>query len=261
MRSCSSRKRRRCRAFTLVELLVVIGIIAVLVALLLPSLNKARRHARGIACAANMRQLVTATIMYANENRQYFPCYDETSGPNVVPGSHWSELLAPYVQGSRDVWVDPERIDFRNEPYDWPTVTAFDNIHYNVIGFYFNFAYVNFSKTNPTICKFTKFDKLRPADKYLIMHCSNRGGLAGPGIWGDYLVAEGQVPTDLSLGFADGHVSRVSPKLIMAWTKAKGDYAQEYPPGSKPYDADWWTIPWYPKQYPWHYNNAVPTSW
>jgi prepilin-type N-terminal cleavage/methylation domain-containing protein len=63
------------RAFTLVELLVVIGIIAVLIAILLPSLSAARRQSTLVACAAQMRDLVTATHAYAAENRGAVPEY------------------------------------------------------------------------------------------------------------------------------------------------------------------------------------------
>lgn len=60
-------------AFTLVELLVVIGIIALLISLLLPALAAAKRSARSAVCSSNLRQLATAALAYANDNRGYYP--------------------------------------------------------------------------------------------------------------------------------------------------------------------------------------------
>jgi type II secretory pathway pseudopilin PulG len=63
--------RRRAAAFTLVELLVVIGIIAVLIALLLPALRKARQAAINTQCASQLRQLATACELYLGDRRVY----------------------------------------------------------------------------------------------------------------------------------------------------------------------------------------------
>ncbi len=67
---CAKKKRG---AFTLVELLVVIGIIALLIAILLPSLNNARDHAIRIKCLAQLRQLGTMTFIYAANNKGHIP--------------------------------------------------------------------------------------------------------------------------------------------------------------------------------------------
>jgi prepilin-type N-terminal cleavage/methylation domain-containing protein/prepilin-type processing-associated H-X9-DG protein len=64
---------RHRRAFTLVELLVVIGIIALLISILLPALNRAREQANLIACSSNLRQIGTLVQLYAAENHGYFP--------------------------------------------------------------------------------------------------------------------------------------------------------------------------------------------
>src|SRR5688572_26417446 len=80
---------RRIRGFTLVELLVVIGIIAILIAILLPALQKARSAANTVVCSSNLRQLSTCMLMYMTD-------YKGKLMPHWTKGPMWQYQLKPY---------------------------------------------------------------------------------------------------------------------------------------------------------------------
>src|SRR5690242_11985151 len=87
---------RKARGFTLVELLVVIGIIALLISILMPALSNARRSANGVKCLSNLRQIGVAVQMYAGDYKGTIPVCRVDQG-NPLRSYYWMDLLAPYA--------------------------------------------------------------------------------------------------------------------------------------------------------------------
>ncbi len=117
MRASQSRSKNPSRGFTLIELLVVIAIIALLIGILLPALGRAREAGRDTQCRSQMRQLVTALVLYANDFKGRFPpvldqapdpetgkismiWYDETRIGNYLPQIDRSNLLPSNVKNN-----------------------------------------------------------------------------------------------------------------------------------------------------------------
>jgi len=136
MRRLSLLSRGRTTAgFTLVELLTVIAILAVLFAVLLGALARARRSANSVSCASNLRQWGMATEMYANVNFGVLPRRGQGVGPTfqIARPADWFNALPPTVNlkaymdmvsagqiprppGS-SIWLCPEASDFTGQYY------------------------------------------------------------------------------------------------------------------------------------------------
>jgi prepilin-type N-terminal cleavage/methylation domain-containing protein/prepilin-type processing-associated H-X9-DG protein len=106
----------RNKAFTLIELLIVIAVIALVMAILMPAMAKARQQGKSVLCSSNLRQMSFAAAMYANENDEYFPMalinevtrnsrrmcawdFTTVSGQNAVePGLLWQGEMIEKIQ-------------------------------------------------------------------------------------------------------------------------------------------------------------------
>ena len=102
-------KRKTTCRFTLIELLVVITIIALLAAMLLPALNKAKERAHETACLNNLSSVGKAMLIYADDNKEYLPPYRDNGNPE-----HWWNssgdvgLLFPYLHHTATIGLRAE---------------------------------------------------------------------------------------------------------------------------------------------------------
>jgi len=170
--------RGRYGAFSLIELLVVLGVIAVLMATLLPVLGKARKQGRSVVCLHNVRRLALSGVMYAQANEAFPPhrmkrksffdtdnfvnkygrdrprwpwFFDEGIGPVIDP--------APWVKQPGDVFTDAETMLMTNDNFICP---SFRHAEYNVYdirnGSYgYNYQYLGNARDRPDLGKFQHF--------------------------------------------------------------------------------------------------------
>jgi prepilin-type N-terminal cleavage/methylation domain-containing protein/prepilin-type processing-associated H-X9-DG protein len=161
--SLRSLRRRRRDGFTLVELMVVIGIILILISILVPVVSRARQQAKATTCLANLRSLGQAFIGYVNTNR-HAPIYqDQGAGPTgtTVERLSWEGAIAT-IASNRNVRLCPEALEPSGDYYGnvsqaygdpHRTVSSSvgtDNVSYGSYGFNGFLYYLDPNQPNPT---------------------------------------------------------------------------------------------------------------
>ncbi|MFH1881341.1 MAG: type II secretion system protein [Planctomycetota bacterium] len=116
--------------FTLIELLVVIAIIALLMAILMPALQRVKKQAEGVTCQSNLRQWGTIFAMYTDDNEGYFP--ERKSGGDAY--GRWMDSMREYYITAEDIRLCPVAKKIANpdmiQGIDWwgSTFTSWGNI-------------------------------------------------------------------------------------------------------------------------------------
>ena len=137
------------RAFTLIELLVVISIIALLIALLLPTLSHAREAANNVSCMANQKQISLGIVVYAEDHDGNLP-------PGWADNWYWPYHLLPWMGGANEAF----ECKAKATPYEtYNTYCANGGYRHG-----FDFQWVGANAAGPT-----DMNKVKRLDKYLLI--------------------------------------------------------------------------------------------
>jgi prepilin-type N-terminal cleavage/methylation domain-containing protein/prepilin-type processing-associated H-X9-DG protein len=202
--------RSNCRSsiakaagFTLVELLVVIGIIALLISILLPAMNRAKESANRAKCANNQRQIITSCVMYANDYKTGIYC----NLPDL--GSDDLSWLFPTYQKDKWITICPSTNNRINTDADLKNNAANAWVStgghsYEIIGYFQGGTYPDGKTFTKDTIK--RFSNVKRPDRMLLMW---DGDDSGDNNWPDKTNNHG--PDGTNIGFCDAHVEFIPP--------------------------------------------------
>jgi prepilin-type processing-associated H-X9-DG protein/prepilin-type N-terminal cleavage/methylation domain-containing protein len=184
--------------FTLVELLVVIGIVALLISILLPALNRARESAKQVACMSNLRQLSYLLQQYANDYHDFMPCV--ASSELIDP--FWNQKISRYAfktiqigEGTNNIFTCPALAD---EAYPYPTFKTAYGLN----------GYLGSTLTEPVNAwlTFVKRSTVRRHSEKIVVGDGLTGTVILLGLEA-YLPVSRHPNMSLNMGYLDGHVA------------------------------------------------------
>jgi prepilin-type N-terminal cleavage/methylation domain-containing protein/prepilin-type processing-associated H-X9-DG protein len=228
-------------AFTLIELLVVIAIIGVLIALLLPAIQKVREAASATKCKNNLHQIGLAMTMYADVNGGSYPL-DADNAPDYDQA--WVHTLMPFLENAGRTYICPAdpRGELRLEAF--PQGTSYVLNQYLTPGADAVRTIQQTPATSRTITVFTASDRLGTGWRDDHAHC--RSWFVDPpdgytwvrilqgiqpdrfgGVRGDYDTdPDHHVVGYANYLFADGHVEAIPAQQIKAWADTNENFAK-----------------------------------
>jgi prepilin-type processing-associated H-X9-DG protein/prepilin-type N-terminal cleavage/methylation domain-containing protein len=218
----AARRTAMRAAFTLVELLVVIGIIAILMALLMPALSKVRQQAKAVECSTNLRSLAQAWQMYANQNNYFVVpgrlprdakpggVYDIGDGDQYRP--RWYELLGAVIKQypcKNPTAIENDSWTIENRVFLCPTVPEWNNSRNYPFGYNYQFlgnarpqpSSVGAATGDPRLLRYVRFpvkvSSIKASDTVMAADCigtaagkpkSARGGYYADGTKDEFAV-------------------------------------------------------------------------